>query len=162
MIDLPVSRHIQRIVASTTLFFTTIFLIVYLPLNIIKSLIPTTLPYNVSWTADTPLSELSLELLVLQVPLVSVPLLIKYRSSFQPSWNRHKLVSCSGKPSNSGARLLAKLSTWMVSFCPKRTLLFLRLRSSPSQMLSKLEVVWQPSIRCACTAFQLYGFRHSS
>ncbi|KAJ1369280.1 RINGv [Parelaphostrongylus tenuis] len=69
MIELPVTRHLRRLVASTSLCFTTIFLIVYLPLGIVQKLYPSLLPYNMSLSADTPLSELSLELLILQVVL---------------------------------------------------------------------------------------------
>ncbi|KIH67514.1 zinc finger, C3HC4 type [Ancylostoma duodenale] len=52
-----------------SLCFTTIFLIVYLPLVIVQKLYSSLLPYNMSLSADTPLSELSLELLILQVVL---------------------------------------------------------------------------------------------
>lgn len=69
MIELPVTRHLRRLVASTSLCFTTIFLIVYLPLCIVQKVYPALLPYNMSLSADTPLSELSLELLILQVVL---------------------------------------------------------------------------------------------
>ncbi|CAJ0594354.1 unnamed protein product [Cylicocyclus nassatus] len=69
MIELPVTRHLRRLVASTSLCFTTIFLIVYLPLVIVQKLYSSLLPYNMSLSADTPLSELSLELLILQVVL---------------------------------------------------------------------------------------------
>nr|CDJ90099.1 Zinc finger domain containing protein [Haemonchus contortus] len=50
MIELPVTRHLRRLVASTKIY-------------------PALLPYNMSLSADTPLSELSLELLILQVVL---------------------------------------------------------------------------------------------
>ncbi|VDO47150.1 unnamed protein product [Haemonchus placei] len=71
MIELPVTRHLRRLVASTvsSLCFTTIFLIVYVPLCIVQKIYPALLPYNMSLSADTPLSELSLELLILQVVL---------------------------------------------------------------------------------------------
>uniref|UniRef100_A0A0K0D6B8 RING-type E3 ubiquitin transferase n=1 Tax=Angiostrongylus cantonensis TaxID=6313 RepID=A0A0K0D6B8_ANGCA len=52
-----------------SLCFTTIFLIIYLPLGLVQKLYPPLLPYNMSLSADTPLSELSLELLILQVVL---------------------------------------------------------------------------------------------
>uniref|UniRef100_A0A1I7XD18 RING-type E3 ubiquitin transferase n=1 Tax=Heterorhabditis bacteriophora TaxID=37862 RepID=A0A1I7XD18_HETBA len=68
MIELPVTRHLRRLVASTSLFFSTILLIVYLPLGIVQK-VSSVLPYNMSLSADTPLSELSLELLILQVVL---------------------------------------------------------------------------------------------
>ncbi|CAI5437615.1 unnamed protein product [Caenorhabditis angaria] len=72
MIDLPFTRHLRRLVVSTTLFFTTILLIFYIPLNIIQKILPSVLPYNVSMSADTPLSELSLELLILQVVMPAI------------------------------------------------------------------------------------------
>lgn len=67
MIELPVLRHLRRLIASTSLFFMTIILIVYLPLNFIARYIPEILPFNLNLSAETPLSELSLELLMLQV-----------------------------------------------------------------------------------------------
>ncbi|KHN81462.1 E3 ubiquitin-protein ligase MARCH6 [Toxocara canis] len=69
MIELPVMRHLRRLVASTSLFFTTILLVVYLPLLFISRYVPSVLPFNLSLAAETPLSELSLELLILQVVL---------------------------------------------------------------------------------------------
>ncbi|CAI2302547.1 unnamed protein product [Caenorhabditis sp. 36 PRJEB53466] len=72
MIDLPFTRHFRRLVVSTTLFFSTILLIFYIPLNIIAAIVPSLLPYNVSMSAETPLSELSLELLILQVVMPAI------------------------------------------------------------------------------------------
>lgn len=72
MIDLPFTRHFRRLVVSTTLFFSTILLIFYIPLNIISAVVPPLLPYNVSMSAETPLSELSLELLILQVIMPAI------------------------------------------------------------------------------------------
>ncbi|CAJ0946411.1 unnamed protein product, partial [Mesorhabditis belari] len=69
MIELPVSRHLRRLVASTSLFFMAILLVIYVPLRIIQNITPQILPYNLSLTAETPLSELSLELLILQIVL---------------------------------------------------------------------------------------------
>uniref|UniRef100_A0A915AAP3 RING-type E3 ubiquitin transferase n=1 Tax=Parascaris univalens TaxID=6257 RepID=A0A915AAP3_PARUN len=69
MIELPVVRHVRRLVASTSLFFTTILLVVYLPLTFISRYVPSVLPFNLSLAAETPLNELSLELLILQVVL---------------------------------------------------------------------------------------------
>jgi len=42
-------------------------LILFVPLSLIQRFMPSFLPYNVSFSADIPFSELSLELLVLQV-----------------------------------------------------------------------------------------------
>ncbi|CAD6184168.1 unnamed protein product [Caenorhabditis auriculariae] len=72
MIDQPFSRHFRRIIISTSLFFTTILMIFYVPLKLIQKVLPSVLPYNVSMSADTPLSELSLELLILQVVLPTI------------------------------------------------------------------------------------------
>ncbi|VIO95998.1 LP04173p, putative [Brugia malayi] len=69
MIELPVIRHLRRLIASTSIFFTTILLLVYVPLCFITRYIPSVLPFNLSLAAETPVSELSLELLVLQVVL---------------------------------------------------------------------------------------------
>ncbi|VDK77170.1 unnamed protein product [Litomosoides sigmodontis] len=69
MIELPVIRHLRRLIASTSIFFTTILLLVYIPLCFITRYMPSVLPFNLSLAAETPLSELSLELLVLQVVL---------------------------------------------------------------------------------------------
>ncbi|KAM3720699.1 E3 ubiquitin-protein ligase [Dirofilaria immitis] len=69
MIELPIMRHLRRLIASTSIFFTTILLLVYVPLCFITRYIPSVLPFNLSLAAETPLSELSLELLVLQVVL---------------------------------------------------------------------------------------------
>ncbi|CAI4230192.1 unnamed protein product [Auanema sp. JU1783] len=69
MIELPVTSHVRRLILSTSIFFSTIFLIVYVPLRCVRRFAPNCLPFNMSVTADTPLSELSLELLILQVVL---------------------------------------------------------------------------------------------
>ena len=76
-----------------TLFAVTILLIVYLPLRIIQKCYSTLLPYNISLTADTPLSELSLELLILQVRNIfnhSVYVDVIVRSFYQLYWNKLK------------------------------------------------------------------------
>lgn len=67
MIELPVIRHMRRIVASASVFFTTILLVVYIPLGFISRFLPAILPFNLNMAAETPISELSLELLILQV-----------------------------------------------------------------------------------------------
>uniref|UniRef100_A0A183CVB2 RING-type E3 ubiquitin transferase n=1 Tax=Gongylonema pulchrum TaxID=637853 RepID=A0A183CVB2_9BILA len=69
MIELPVMEHLRRLIASTSIFFTTILLVVYIPLCFISRYLPSILPFNLSLAAETPLSELSLELLILQVVL---------------------------------------------------------------------------------------------
>ncbi|VDD86927.1 unnamed protein product, partial [Enterobius vermicularis] len=69
MIDLPVARHMRRLIASICLFFTTIILVVYVPLCIISRFFPFVLPFNFTLASETPLGELSVELLVLQIVL---------------------------------------------------------------------------------------------
>lgn len=69
MIDLPVARHMRRLIASICLFFTTIILVVYVPLSLISRFLPFVLPFNFTLASETPLGELSVELLVLQVVL---------------------------------------------------------------------------------------------
>ncbi|KAK2554679.1 E3 ubiquitin-protein ligase MARCHF6 [Acropora cervicornis] len=69
MIRLPVYRHSRRFLLSLVVFGTTVLLMMYLPVRIIKWLLPTFLPYNVQLSSEVPVSELSLELLLLQVVL---------------------------------------------------------------------------------------------
>uniref|UniRef100_A0A0N5A933 RING-type E3 ubiquitin transferase n=1 Tax=Syphacia muris TaxID=451379 RepID=A0A0N5A933_9BILA len=69
MIDLPIICHLRRMVASVYLFFTTIILVVYIPLKFISRFLPSVLPFNFTLASETPLGELSLELLVLQIVL---------------------------------------------------------------------------------------------
>lgn len=66
MIDQPVTKHFRRLVASTTLFLAIIFLVVYTPLQLIKLILPGVIPYTFH-ASDAPMSELSMELLLLQV-----------------------------------------------------------------------------------------------
>ncbi|TKR93793.1 hypothetical protein L596_008188 [Steinernema carpocapsae] len=67
MIDQPVIRHVRRMLASTILFFTTILLVVYLPMQIASKLFPKVLPYNLLVASESPINEFSMELLLLQV-----------------------------------------------------------------------------------------------
>ncbi|XP_068697497.1 E3 ubiquitin-protein ligase MARCHF6-like isoform X2 [Montipora foliosa] len=69
MIRLPVYRHSRRFLLSLVVFGTTVLLMMYLPVRIIKWLMPNFLPYNVQLSSEVPVSELSLELLLLQVVL---------------------------------------------------------------------------------------------
>uniref|UniRef100_A0A8C5R3N6 E3 ubiquitin-protein ligase MARCHF6 n=1 Tax=Leptobrachium leishanense TaxID=445787 RepID=A0A8C5R3N6_9ANUR len=50
-------------------FGSIVLLMLWLPIRIIKNMLPTFLPYNVMLYSDAPVSELSLELLLLQVVL---------------------------------------------------------------------------------------------
>ncbi|GMS99893.1 hypothetical protein PENTCL1PPCAC_22068, partial [Pristionchus entomophagus] len=69
MIEQPLIKHLRRLGASMILFFSAIMLVVFAPLQLIDKFLPGVLPYNMSLTAETPLSELSVELLILQVVL---------------------------------------------------------------------------------------------
>ncbi|XP_077348080.1 E3 ubiquitin-protein ligase MARCHF6 isoform X3 [Lithobates pipiens] len=69
MIHLPIYRHLRRFILSVIVFGSIVLLMLWLPIRIIKQLLPTFLPYNVMLYSDAPVSELSLELLLLQVVL---------------------------------------------------------------------------------------------
>uniref|UniRef100_G3SZL8 E3 ubiquitin-protein ligase MARCHF6 n=1 Tax=Loxodonta africana TaxID=9785 RepID=G3SZL8_LOXAF len=69
MIHLPIYRHLRRFILSVIVFGSIVLLMLWLPIRIIKSLLPSFLPYNVMLYSDAPVSELSLELLLLQVIL---------------------------------------------------------------------------------------------
>ncbi|KAG8013864.1 E3 ubiquitin-protein ligase MARCH6 [Nibea albiflora] len=69
MIHLPIYRHLRRFILSVVFFGSIVLLMLWLPIRIIKLLFPTFLPYNVMLYSDAPVSELSLELLLLQVVL---------------------------------------------------------------------------------------------
>ncbi|XP_061551298.1 E3 ubiquitin-protein ligase MARCHF6-like isoform X3 [Phycodurus eques] len=69
MIHLPIYRHLRRFLLSVVVFGSIVLLMLWLPIRIIKHLFPTFLPYNVMLYSDAPVSELSLELLLLQVVL---------------------------------------------------------------------------------------------
>uniref|UniRef100_A0A8C6UGZ8 E3 ubiquitin-protein ligase MARCHF6 n=1 Tax=Neogobius melanostomus TaxID=47308 RepID=A0A8C6UGZ8_9GOBI len=69
MIHLPIYRHLRRFILSVVVFGSIVLLMLWLPIRLIKLLLPTFLPYNVMLYSDAPVSELSLELLLLQVVL---------------------------------------------------------------------------------------------
>ncbi|KAF8787027.1 E3 ubiquitin-protein ligase MARCHF6 like protein [Argiope bruennichi] len=69
MIHSPILRHIRRVLVSLVTFGTTILLVVWLPVRIIEKLAPGFLPYHVVLSSEMPYSELSLELVLLQVVL---------------------------------------------------------------------------------------------
>ncbi|XP_076150429.1 E3 ubiquitin-protein ligase MARCHF6 [Alosa pseudoharengus] len=69
MIHLPIYRHLRRFILSVVVFGSIVLLMLWLPIRIIKHLLPSFLPYNVMLYSDAPVSELSLELLLLQVVL---------------------------------------------------------------------------------------------
>uniref|UniRef100_A0A8C9RYV1 RING-type E3 ubiquitin transferase n=1 Tax=Scleropages formosus TaxID=113540 RepID=A0A8C9RYV1_SCLFO len=69
MIHLPIYRHLRRFILSVVVFGSIVLLMLWLPIRIIKQVFPSFLPYNVMLYSDAPVSELSLELLLLQVVL---------------------------------------------------------------------------------------------
>ncbi|XP_014293717.1 E3 ubiquitin-protein ligase MARCHF6 isoform X2 [Halyomorpha halys] len=69
MIQLPMGRHVRRLVASAVIFGSAVLLMLWLPVRILRWAAPGFLPYTVSLHSDVQLDELSLELLLLQVIL---------------------------------------------------------------------------------------------
>ncbi|XP_070576243.1 E3 ubiquitin-protein ligase MARCHF6-like [Ptychodera flava] len=69
MIHLPIYRHARRFIWSIVVFGSTVLLMLWMPIQLIKTILPVFLPYNVLLSSDAPVSELSLELLLLQVVL---------------------------------------------------------------------------------------------
>ncbi|KAJ8303370.1 hypothetical protein KUTeg_019766 [Tegillarca granosa] len=69
MIHLPVYRHARRFMASVIIFGSTVLLMLWLPVRVIRKIFTGFLPYHVQLSSDAPVSELSLELLLLQVVL---------------------------------------------------------------------------------------------
>ncbi|XP_060521489.1 E3 ubiquitin-protein ligase MARCHF6 [Cylas formicarius] len=69
MIHLPILEHIRKLIVSAVVFGSAVLLMLWLPIRIIKVILPSFLPYTVSLNNDTQVNELSLELLLLQVIL---------------------------------------------------------------------------------------------
>ncbi|XP_064599110.1 E3 ubiquitin-protein ligase MARCHF6-like [Liolophura sinensis] len=69
MIHLPVYRHVRRFVASVVIFGSTVLLMLWLPVKVIRKILPAFLPYKLLLSSEAPVGELSLELLLLQVVL---------------------------------------------------------------------------------------------
>ncbi|XP_032669226.1 E3 ubiquitin-protein ligase MARCH6 isoform X2 [Odontomachus brunneus] len=69
MIHLPILRHVRRLLASAIIFDTVILLMLWLPVKILRWAWPGFLPYTVTVQSEAQVSELSLELLLLQVIL---------------------------------------------------------------------------------------------
>ncbi|XP_058793863.1 E3 ubiquitin-protein ligase MARCHF6 isoform X2 [Phymastichus coffea] len=69
MIHLPILRHARRLVVSAVIFGTVILLMLWLPIKILRWIWIGFLPYTVTVQTETQISELSLELLLLQVIL---------------------------------------------------------------------------------------------
>lgn len=69
MIHCPMHRHLRRFILSVMFFGSLVLLMLWLPVRMVKMFFPTFLPYNVTIYSDSPVTELSLELLLLQVVL---------------------------------------------------------------------------------------------
>ncbi|XP_047132689.1 E3 ubiquitin-protein ligase MARCHF6 isoform X1 [Hydra vulgaris] len=69
MIRLSVLGHSRRFLLSLVVFGTTILVLVWIPVKVIKYTCKSLTPYNMSLSGDAPISEMSLELLLLQVIL---------------------------------------------------------------------------------------------
>ncbi|KXJ78376.1 hypothetical protein RP20_CCG004462 [Aedes albopictus] len=67
MIHLSILRHARRLVASAIIFGSAVLLMLWAPIQILKSGWPTFLPYTLS--GDSEVNELSLQLLLLQIIL---------------------------------------------------------------------------------------------
>lgn len=65
MIHSSIVRHVRRLIASAVLFGSAVMLMLWLPIQILKTLWPMFLPYTLS--GDSEVNELSLQLLLLQV-----------------------------------------------------------------------------------------------
>ncbi|KAI1713560.1 RING-variant domain-containing protein [Ditylenchus destructor] len=79
MIQQPFTRHLRRLISSTTLFFSFILLVVYFPLRLIRAIFPSTLPYIFTATVDAPLGEFTFELIVLQIVM---PTVLEYSKAY--------------------------------------------------------------------------------
>ncbi|XP_017786355.1 PREDICTED: E3 ubiquitin-protein ligase MARCH6 [Nicrophorus vespilloides] len=69
MIHLPILRHIRRLLLSIVIFGSAVLLMLYLPIRMLKMVVPTFLPYTIALNNELQVNELSLELLLLQVIL---------------------------------------------------------------------------------------------
>lgn len=64
MIHLSILRHARRLIASAIIFGSAVLLMLWAPIQILRSIWPTFLPYTLS--GDSEVNELSLQLLLLQ------------------------------------------------------------------------------------------------
>ncbi|XP_075978605.1 E3 ubiquitin-protein ligase MARCHF6 isoform X2 [Anticarsia gemmatalis] len=69
MIHLSVWSHVRRLLVSAMIFGTAVLFMLWLPIRVIKYVLPGFLPYAVAVHTEAPVNELSLELLLLQVIL---------------------------------------------------------------------------------------------
>ncbi|XP_049540682.1 E3 ubiquitin-protein ligase MARCHF6 [Anopheles darlingi] len=67
MIHLSILRHTRRLISSAIIFGSAVLLMLWAPIQILKSFWPTFLPYTLS--GDAEVNELSLQLLLLQFVL---------------------------------------------------------------------------------------------
>lgn len=65
MIHLSIFRHTRRLIASAVIFGSAVLLMLWSPIQILKTIWPSFLPYTLS--GDSEVNELSLQLLLLQV-----------------------------------------------------------------------------------------------
>eukprot|EP00118_Oscarella_pearsei_P007487 m.36948 g.36948 ORF g.36948 m.36948 type:complete len:939 (+) comp32308_c0_seq5:103-2919(+) len=72
MIQLPVYRHARRFLLSSIIFGMAILVIVWIPSQLILAIFPGFLPYVVNLSSESPMGELSLELILLQVILPAI------------------------------------------------------------------------------------------
>lgn len=86
MIHLSVWSHIRRLVVSAMVFGTAVLFMLWLPIRVIKYVLPGFLPYAVAVHTDAPVNELSLELLLLQVRYMSY-------TSLCTQLNVHKILT---------------------------------------------------------------------
>ena len=71
MIHLSLIRHIRRFCASLVMFGSSIFVMLYLPARIIRSVLPSFLPYTTQ-SKESNVDELAMELMLLLVILPAV------------------------------------------------------------------------------------------
>jgi len=72
MIHLSLARHVRRFCASLMMFGTSILVMLYCPSRIIRSLLPSFLPYTTAQSSESNVDELAMELLLLLVILPAV------------------------------------------------------------------------------------------
>lgn len=80
MIHLSILRHTRRLIASAIIFGSAVMLMLWLPIQILKTLWPTFLPYTLS--GDSEVNELSLQLLLLQVIMNRIVFTVKNFDNF--------------------------------------------------------------------------------
>ncbi|KAK9881266.1 hypothetical protein WA026_015390 [Henosepilachna vigintioctopunctata] len=69
MIHSPILEHIRKLLISAVIFGSAVLMMLWLPIRILKWLLPNFLPYTVYLNNEAQVNELSLELMLLQVIL---------------------------------------------------------------------------------------------